>query len=325
LLELVGIGPERRHVGRELEAQRHAVHPQGVGEQLDGVGDRAQDRQRLREIGLALTGLAPLPVLLETVHTQLGRLLDVSNMVVRLVGPTSAQMRVALRFRGGVRYEEMPTGDDTSLGLGGVVVARREPLRTDDYLAECQRWGVAPAPFSVEYRYWLGMPMIVGSELVGVLILRSCEKPFSDHDERMLREVATIVAIAIRDAQLYEELSAARDVLTTIAGSADGLVATDLRGRIVYFSAGAAALTGHSEAQVRGLTASQFYVGGRQEAAALMARMKTEGEVREHRTMIVAHDGARIPVTVGILPLRNPAGVIIGTLGIVRPRADGQG
>jgi PAS domain S-box-containing protein len=109
-------------------------------------------------------------------------------------------------------------------------------------------------------------------------------------------------------------------VLTTVAGSADGLVATDLRGRIVSFSAGAAALTGHSEAQARELTASQFYVGGRPEAAALMARMKTEGEVREHRTTIVAHDGGRVPVTVAISPLRDPAGVVIGTLGIVRPR-----
>jgi PAS domain S-box-containing protein len=286
---------------------------------------RLRETSVLREIGLALTGLAPLPVLLETVHTQLGRLLDVSNMVVRLVGPTSAQMRVALRFRGGARYEEIPAGDDTPLGLGGVVVSRREPLRTDDYLAECQRWGVAPAPYSVDYRYWLGMPMIVGSDLVGVLILRSREKPFSEHDERMLREVATIVAIAIRDAQLFEELTAARDVLTVIAGSADGLVATDLRGRVVYFSAGAAAITGHSEAQARELTASQFYVGGRQEAAALMARMKTEGEVREHRTTVVTHDGAQVAVTVAILPLRDPAGAVIGTLGIVRPRADAQG
>jgi PAS domain S-box-containing protein len=286
---------------------------------------RLRETSVLREIGLALTGLAPLPVLLETVHTQLGRLLDVSNMVVRLVGPTPGQMRVALRFRGGVRYEEIPPDNSTPLGLGEVVVTRREPLRTDDYLAECRRWDVVPAPYSVEYRYWLGMPMIVGSDLVGVLILRSREKPFSDHDERVLREVATIVAIAIRDAQLYEELTAARDVLTTVAGSAEGLVASDLRGRIVYFSAGAAALTGHSEAQARELTASKFYVGGRREAAALMARLKTEGEVREHRTRIVTLDGTHVPVTVTILPLRDPAGVAIGTLGIVRPRADAQG
>jgi PAS domain S-box-containing protein len=285
---------------------------------------RLRETSVLREIGLALTGLAPLPVLLETVHTQLGRVLDVSNMVVRL-GSTAPQMRVALRYRDGVRHEEIPAGNETSFGLGGVVVARREPLRTDDYLAECRRWEVEPSPYSVDYPYWLGMPMVVGSDLVGVLILRSREKPFSDHDERMLREVATMVAIAVRDAQLYEELTAARDVLAVVAGAASGLVATDLRGRLVYFSAGATAITGHSEAEARGLTAAQLYVGGRAEAAALMARMKAEGEVREHPTTIVARDGARVAVTVTIVPLRDPSGAVTGTLGVVRRQGGAQG
>jgi PAS domain S-box-containing protein len=304
-----------RHVALALEnARLHEVNERRLGE-----------TSVLREIGLALTGLLPLPALLDLVREQLGRLVDVSSMVVMLAGRPPARPRAVLRYRDGVRLESDAPGEIRPLGLSGVIGARREPIRTDSYVDECRRWGVEPVPTCREFTHWLGMPMVVGTDLVGILILRSRHTPFSDHDERMLREVATIVAIAVRDAQRYEELTAARDVLATIAGSREGLVATDLRGRIVYFSAGAETITGDSAAQARERTASQSLLGGRDEATALLDRVKDEGEVRDHPTTIVTRAGSHVDVTLSVLPLRNPAGTMVGTLAILAPRASGQG
>ena len=106
-------------------------------------------------------------------------------------------------------------------------------------------------------------------------------------------------------------------MLSAVAITHDGLVATDLRGRIVYFSAATEAITGHSAAEARGLSAADFYQGGREEAAALMDRMNRDGEVRNHCTSLVTRDGGRVAVTITVLPLRDPAGAVIGTLGVV--------
>ena len=103
------------------------------------------------------------------------------------------------------------------------------------------------------------------------------------------------------------------------------LLAGDRRGRIVDFSAAAADITGHSEAEARELSASHFYEGGRLEAAALMERMRRDGEVRDHPTSLTRRDGGRVAVTLSVLPLRDPAGAVIGTLGVVARRADPQG
>jgi GAF domain-containing protein len=117
---------------------------------------------------------------------------------------------------------------------------------------------VEPLAEARSYPYWLGVPMVAGTETVGALVLRSRQKPFSSLDERMLGEVASMVGIAFRDARLYEELMAARDVLGVIAGTREGLVAADPRGRVVYYSSAAAAITGHSEGDARGRYASEL-------------------------------------------------------------------
>jgi PAS domain S-box-containing protein len=93
----------------------------------------------------------------------------------------------------------------------------------------------------------------------------------------------------------------------------------------VYFSAAAEAITGHREAEARDLSAAHFYEGRRDEAAALMGRLKRDGEVPNHRTSLSKRDGGRVAVTVSLLPLRDPAGAVILTLGVVGRRAETQG
>jgi len=62
--------------------------------------------------------------------------------------------------------------------------------------------------------------MLVGSQVVGVLALRSGERPFSEADERILTNIAGLAALALRSARLfqdrtraYEDLAQAQDQL----------------------------------------------------------------------------------------------------------------
>ena len=56
-----------------------------------------------------------------------------------------------------------------------------------------------------------------------------------------------------------------------------------------------------------------------------MDRMNRDGEMRNHCTSLVTRDGGRVTVAISVLPLRDPAGAVIGTLGVVSRRAAPQG
>ena len=69
-------------------------------------------------------------------------------------------------------------------------------------------------------RHWLGVPLSARDRVIGVLVLRSAERPFTEAEERLLLNVAHLAALALSSVRLYEdrtraygELSAAQDQL----------------------------------------------------------------------------------------------------------------
>jgi signal transduction histidine kinase/ActR/RegA family two-component response regulator len=100
------------------------------------------------------------------------------------------------------------------------VLESGQPLRTDDYGAECARRGVKPIAVSERLRHWLGVPLSARDRVLGVVALRSAERPFTEADERLLLNIAHLAALALASARLYEdrtraygELAAAQDQL----------------------------------------------------------------------------------------------------------------
>ena len=55
LVELVGIGPEHREIGRQLESHLDVIHGQGVGDQLDRLLDDLV-QPHLLALGRSLAG-----------------------------------------------------------------------------------------------------------------------------------------------------------------------------------------------------------------------------------------------------------------------------
>src|SRR5262249_53597635 len=53
--------------------------------------------------------------------------------------------------------------------------------------------------------HWIGVPMLAGSQVVGVLVLRSADHPFSVADERPLTNIAGLAALALPSARLFQD------------------------------------------------------------------------------------------------------------------------
>jgi signal transduction histidine kinase/ActR/RegA family two-component response regulator len=104
------------------------------------------------------------------------------------------------------------------------VLASGQPLRTDDYVAECARQGVQPVPASERFRYWLGVPLSARDRVLGVLALRSAERPFTEAEERLLLNIAHLTALALASVRLYEERTRA---YSELAAAQDQLVRTE--------------------------------------------------------------------------------------------------
>ncbi len=182
------------------------------------------DRRKLAELSVlyelsrAVTGQLDRAQLVEALEREVSRVLDVHNLAVFLQVPGRAELEVALREWDGAREADVPRRRPLGIGLASVVVTRRAPLRTTDYAAACAREGVTPVPESLAFPHWLGVPMVAGDEVLGAVTLSTAGRPFTDADERLLTNIASLAALALRSARLYEERSAAYRELTLAQG-----------------------------------------------------------------------------------------------------------
>jgi signal transduction histidine kinase len=166
---------------------------------------RLEELSVLHELSRAVTGQLDVGALAEAVHREASRVLDTGNLSVLLHDEARGVLTPALAVREGMRESGPPVDLPPDAGLAGLVVARRTPLRTAGYLEACRREGVRPLPAEEACPHWLGVPMVVGDEVLGALVLRSAARPFGEGDERLLANIASLAALAVRSARLYEE------------------------------------------------------------------------------------------------------------------------
>ena len=94
-----------------------------------------------------------------------------------------------------------------------------------------------PVPESLALPHWLGVPMVAGDEVLGALTLADAARPFTEADERLLSNIASLTALALRSARLYEERSATYRELTL---AQDHLVRTEKLRALGEMAAGVA-------------------------------------------------------------------------------------
>ncbi|MBU0705568.1 MAG: GAF domain-containing protein, partial [Chloroflexi bacterium] len=91
-------------------------------------------------------------------------------------------------------------------GLTAAVVTGKQPLlirdfeREKDHLPPAKLWGMMESPQS-----WLGVPMLLGQNVVGVISVQAYPaNAFGEAEQELLSTIADAVAVAIENARLYE-------------------------------------------------------------------------------------------------------------------------
>ncbi len=164
----------------------------------------------LNRIGQATTSTLDLDAILLSIYERLAeaRVLDVESFYIAIYDAGRDTLRFYPVVDRGVLYEasESPARQ----GMAGRIVQERRPLLIED-IAQAEREGkieyVSLAGWEGERtQSYLGVPMLVGEELVGVIAAQSYRKAaYGEREKQFLLTVANQVAVAIQNARLFRE------------------------------------------------------------------------------------------------------------------------
>ncbi|HPS68807.1 MAG TPA: response regulator [Holophaga sp.] len=160
----------------------------------------------LVRIGHALASNLELEPLLETVHKEVGRLFDATNFFVALYRVQASEWEWTFQVEHGRRQPR--TRHTVGEGLTGYILRSGKPLlfsTVADKRAFLAREGVVS--LGEPSRSWMGVPLSVGDLVVGVMVIQHYEEEgvYSMEDLELFQTIASQLAVAVRNAQLYED------------------------------------------------------------------------------------------------------------------------
>jgi serine phosphatase RsbU (regulator of sigma subunit)/uncharacterized protein YigA (DUF484 family) len=186
-------------------AAAHAIERAKLYEEDQSVRAEAQRAHtllaRLQVVTDAALSHLDLDSLLEELLTRVRSVLGADNATVLLLTPSGDTLFV--RASSGLQAEvdrQVPVA--VGRGFSGTIAATREPL----FVEEVRRFPVVSPVLSQNVRSLMGVPLMSEGRLLGVLHVGTREPhSFTAEDLEFLLRVSDRTALAIRNAQLYDE------------------------------------------------------------------------------------------------------------------------
>jgi signal transduction histidine kinase len=196
---------------------------------------RVRELNVLSQMSQAVNFTLNFDDLLELIFAQASKVVDTRHFSI-LIKDTRGEGLVSAFF---VDNDERDSAQENKpwpagRGLESVVWRTGQPIRTDDYLAECRRRDVPPRARPAERLAWLGVPLNTGAETIGVMAvaadLTGAEPApgFTEDQLKILWAIGDQAASAMAKSQLLQkaeerarQLSTLNEVSTTMAASLD--------------------------------------------------------------------------------------------------------
>ncbi len=183
---------------------------------LDETKQRATELSTVNNISQTLASQLNPEDLIKLVGDQLRDLFKANIVYLALLDTESKIIYFPYQF--GDDLTPMKLGE----GLTSQVLLTGKPLLINKDVDEqtiklgVQRLGVPAASY-------LGVPIPVGDEIIGVLSVQSTlsENRFNENDQRLLSTIAASVGVALRKAQLFEEVTLAKQQAEEASQTAD--------------------------------------------------------------------------------------------------------
>lgn len=237
---------------------------------LDRTAELAQEHKRTETLLRIITELSASldleQVLRSTLHT-LNQGIHAEQVTVLIVRPGEKNLH---RLASIGYTQTVPSGGNTTPfdlneGLASWVIKKRQAALVDDVLQD-PRWVQMPNTPDPQHRSALAVPLLIGAEALGTLMLFHTQPGrFSIDQLELVQAVANQVAVAVNNAELYRlirdqaedlgamlrrqqvETSRTRAILEAVA---DGVLVTDANKQITLFNASAESILNLDRSQV---------------------------------------------------------------------------
>lgn len=168
-------------------------------------GQRVTELAVLNELGQALTARLDVGEVLNEAYRQASRLLDAANFYIALYDSDKDEVTFAIDVTDG-NIQKFFSARRAGKGLTEYIIHNRTPLLIRaDLPKRLQELGIEPVGRMA--LSWLGVPLMIGRQVLGVIAVQSHTAPFAydEHDQDTLTAIAGQTAIAIHNAKLYEQ------------------------------------------------------------------------------------------------------------------------
>ncbi len=192
----------------ELFAAQAAVALENL-QLLEDSRQRAAELAVLNDMGRALSHVLTIDTVVDSIHHYVSQLMDATNFYLALYDAEKDEISFPL-YIDGERVRRDVAGRLSGKGMTEHIIRTKQPLLVKDNL------DVLLAELGVESigqdaRSWLGVPLIIGEQPIGVITVQSYTTPwvYDEHARDLLTAVASQSAIAIQNARLFEQTQAA--------------------------------------------------------------------------------------------------------------------
>jgi diguanylate cyclase (GGDEF)-like protein len=197
---------------RTEEVELAAIFADQAAVALDNARLLAERERRIAQLGVlnqisqAISATLRFDQLLDLIYWQVSRVMDTSNFYIALAYPEKNLLSFEYFVEDRKRSER--ESRQMANGLTEYILRTKRPLLLSaNIAAACRDLGVELlGRLSKSY---LGVPMIIGENVVGVLAVQSYarEEAYGMDDQELLATIATQAAIAVENARLYEATS----------------------------------------------------------------------------------------------------------------------
>ena len=273
------------------------------------ISYQLRQREYLLQISRAMTSRLDLPSLLRLILTSAAEIVQAEAGLI------------ALR-RGQTRNLAI----QASYGIPVAALPRFTPLLTD-FPAEGAEYAIPDLELRLSLvarairlplQQVVALPLTFEDRLLGVIYLfREGNTAFTANDQGVLASFADQAAIAVRNAQLYQQVSAEKQQLNLIIeNSADGVMILGPDLRVQVFNRALSHLTGWPAEQAIGRPCYQVLALEKASGPDLCGTETTEAVFRDNRPLVVEGllsrpGGSRVAVSVTYSPILDDEGRVL--------------
>ena len=171
---------------------------------MTSTQDALEELRALTEAGVTLTSELALGAVLQKVVDIARELIGSRYAALSVLGPSGEITRF---ITSGISAEEREAIGDIPSGKGllSVLLHKGDSLRLETISNDAR--SASFPPHHPQMTSLLGVPLIFRGRIIGNLYLtdKTSKRGFSDHDEELVRLLATQAAVAIRNAELHDK------------------------------------------------------------------------------------------------------------------------